>query len=147
MELRIEARPETVFSYFTDAAKFRAWLGVEAEIDARPGGLFHVTMTGRTRIAVRGEYLAVEPPHRIAFTWGWEGPIQTPAMRQVPPGSSAVEITLVPDGEATILRLRHSGLPSEDAIGFHSFGWSTSFTRLGVIAAGRDPGPSPFADM
>jgi hypothetical protein len=31
----------------------------------------------------------------------------------VPPGSTTVEITLTPDGDGTILRLRHLGLPNE----------------------------------
>ncbi len=147
MEVRIEARPETVFSYFTDPVKYRAWQGVDAELDPRPGGLFRVTISGRSRRAVRGEYVAVEPPNRIMYTWGWEEPVQMPFLRQVPPGSSTVEIRFVPDGDATILRLRHSGLPTEDVLGFHSMGWNSSLSRLQAVAAGRDPGPYPFADM
>jgi uncharacterized protein YndB with AHSA1/START domain len=147
VEVRVEARPETVFSYFADPVKCRQWLGVDAELDPRPGGLFRATLTGRTRAAVRGTYVAVEPPRRVVYTWGWEEPLMMPVLKQVPPGSSTVEITLVPDGEATIVRVRHSGLPSEDAIGFHSMGWRSSLARLQAVVAGRDPGPHPFADV
>ncbi len=147
MEVRVQARPETVFSYLTDPVKARQWLGVDAELDPRPGGRFRATLTGRTRAAVRGEYIVVEPPHRLVYTWGWEEPLMMPVLKQVPPGSSTVEIMLVPDGDSTLVRVRHSGLPSEDAIGFHSLGWGSTLTRLQAVVAGRDPGPYPFADL
>ena len=70
----------------------------------------------------------------MIFTWGWRG---SPS---VPPGSSTVEIVLVPDGEGTIVRLTHRGLPaSERAI--HLVGWETYLPRLAIVAAGGDPGP------
>jgi uncharacterized protein YndB with AHSA1/START domain len=53
----------------------------------------------------RGIYTTVSPPHRIAFTWGWEG------QEAFPPGMSLVEIELVPKDGGTLVRLRHSGLP------------------------------------
>ena len=42
LERRIEASPDTVFAYFTDAEKYMQWQGVEAELDPRPGGIFRV---------------------------------------------------------------------------------------------------------
>ena len=36
-EVRIEARPETVFPFFTDPAKMTRWKGRSAVLDPRPG--------------------------------------------------------------------------------------------------------------
>jgi hypothetical protein len=62
-------------------------------------------------------------------------------------GTSIVEITLTPDDEATMVRVRHSGLPSDMARSFHSYGWTVTINRLAVVAQGDDPGPNPFAEQ
>lgn len=137
IERRIEARPEEVFVYLTDAHKYTSWMGMAAELDPRPGGVYRVTMN-RDTIAV-GEYLAVDPPSRVVFTWGWEGD------GTVPPGSTTVEITLREDGDGTILRLRHSGFPTDEAAASHREGWAMYLERLSVAAPGGDPGLDPTA--
>jgi uncharacterized protein YndB with AHSA1/START domain len=135
-EVRIAARPEVVFEFFTDPVKMIRWKGVDAMLDPRPGGAYRVNVTGRD-VAV-GEYVAIEPPHRIVFTWGWENsPIE--------PGSTTVEVTLTPDGEGTLLRLRHSHLFSEESRAQHAAGWEHFLERLAVAAPGGDPGPDPWA--
>ena len=58
-EVRIEARPETVFPFFTDPAKLTRWKGRSATLDPRPGGTYLVDING-SNIA-RGEYLEVVP--------------------------------------------------------------------------------------
>ncbi len=37
-EVRIEARPETVFAFLTDSDKMTKWKGRSARLDPRPGG-------------------------------------------------------------------------------------------------------------
>ena len=69
-ELRIAAPPEVVFPYFTDPARMVEWMGVAALLDPRPGGTFRVEPNGRD--VVLGEYVVVDPPHRVVFTWGFE---------------------------------------------------------------------------
>jgi uncharacterized protein YndB with AHSA1/START domain len=90
------------------------------------------------RDVARGEYLEIAPNTRIVFTWGWED-------SHVPPGSTTVEITLQVDGDGTILRLRHMGLP-EDQRDLHAQGWAHYLERLAVAASGRDPGADPWAE-
>ncbi|WP_329404757.1 SRPBCC domain-containing protein [Streptomyces melanogenes] len=51
------------------------------------------------------------------------------------------EVTLEPDGEDTLLRLVHTGLPSPEACAGHSEGWHHYLDRLAVRARGGDPGP------
>jgi uncharacterized protein YndB with AHSA1/START domain len=148
LERRIAARPETVFTYFTDPVRFCQWQGVDAELDPRPGGTFRLTVTGRSRVVARGEYVEVDPPHRVVFTWGWEQVDGLPdGMRGLMPGTSTVEVELTPEGDGTVLRLRHSGLPTDPEQKIHTEGWTATLDRLAVAAAGGDPGPDPFADL
>jgi uncharacterized protein YndB with AHSA1/START domain len=135
-ELRIEALPEEVFPFFTDPAKMIVLKAVEATLDPRPGGVFRINVTGRD--IARGEYVDIDPPRRVVFTFGWESQGST-----VPPGSTIVEITLVPDGDGTLVRLVHSGVPDEVRSG-SSEGWDHYLQRLAVAAEGGDPGPDPW---
>jgi uncharacterized protein YndB with AHSA1/START domain len=147
VERRIAARPETVFSFFVDPERYRKWQGIEAMLDPRPGGAFRVTMTGRSRTKMIGEFVEIDPPNRLVFTWGWEQFDGMPDGMVVPPGSTTVEVTLTEDHGETILRLRHSGLPGDSARQFHSVGWNTTMDRLVVVAEGGDPGPYPFQEI
>jgi uncharacterized protein YndB with AHSA1/START domain len=144
MERRIAAPPEVVFSYFTDPEKYRQWQGHEAELDPRPGGVFRVRMSRQMGTVASGTFVEIDPPRRIVYTWGWEQQDWLPEGMRLDPGSSTVEITLERDGETTILRLRHGGLPTEAACQFHDWGWDLTLDRLHVAAEGGDPGPNPF---
>ncbi len=145
---RIAARPETVFEYFVDPERFLLWQGFDAELDPRPGGLFRVTVTGRSRVVARGEYLEVDPPSRIVFTWGWEQIDGLPeGMGGLLPGTSTVEVTLEAEGDATILRLRQSGLRTDPEREIHLRGWDQTLDRLVIAASGGDPGPDPLAEL
>ncbi len=147
IERRIAARPETVFSFFVDPERYRKWQGIEAELDPRPGGAFHVTMTGRSRTKLIGEFVEIDPPRRLVFTWGWEQFDGMPEGMLVPPRSTTVEVTFTEDAGGTILRLRHGGLPADAAVQFHSVGWNTTLDRLVIVAEGGDPGPYPYEEI
>jgi len=137
-EVRIDAAPEVVFEFFVDPEKYVKWKGRMAWLDPRPGGEYRVAIND-TAVA-KGEFVELDPPRRVVFTWGWEG------TEAVPPGSSTVEVTLEPDGDATILRLVHRGLPSAEEIQQHSHGWDMYLGRLVVAGPGGDPGPDPNAN-
>jgi len=138
-EIRIRARPETVFPFFTEPDLMTRWMGTTAEADPRPAGIFRVDVDGGSHVA-RGEFVEVSPPDRVVFTWGWESE-ESP----VRPGTSTVEITLARDGEDTIVRLVHSDLPSADSSAAHTRGWDHYLSRLAVAASGGDPGPDSWA--
>src|SRR4051812_21201943 len=138
-EIRIEATPDVVFPYFTDPDKMTRWKGKDAKLEATPGGVYRVDINGRD-IGV-GEYVEIDPPRRVVFTWGWEG------NDGVPPGSSTVEITLTPDGDATVVRLVHRDLPDEQAYAMHGDGWDHYLPRLSAAASGGDAGPDPWAEQ
>jgi uncharacterized protein YndB with AHSA1/START domain len=127
-EVRVEASPETVFEFFTDPAKAVLWMGQQATLDPRPGGVYRVEMD--EQYVVIGEYVEVDPPNRVVFTWGWQGDLE-----MMPPGSSTVEITLVPDGDATLVRVVHRDIPTPEAAQSHRGGWERFLPQLAIVAA------------
>jgi uncharacterized protein YndB with AHSA1/START domain len=135
-EVRVAARPETVFAYFTDPAKMVRWMGTEAMLDPRPGGVCRINVVGVA--PVLGEFVEVDPYTRIVFTWGWEE-----QWFGMPPQSTAVEVSFTPDGEGTIVRVAHRELPAA-AVDFHRAGWEHYLGRLVVAGAGADPGADPW---
>ena len=120
-EILVKASPATIFEFLTIPEKLIEWNGSEAELDPRPGGIYRVLM-GNGHQAVADE--------RVVFTFGWDQPDHP-----IPAGSTKVEITLIPEGESTRVRLVHSGLPA-DAVTDHTKGWEHYLNRLGVVASG-----------
>jgi uncharacterized protein YndB with AHSA1/START domain len=161
-EIRVAAPPETVFAYFTDPGRMVQWMGADATLDPRPGGVCRIDFRPprslvalldptfgpehQARVAadpdaprvMAGEFVEVEPPRRISFTWGWERELYA-----VPPQSTSVEVSLTPDGDETIVRLVHRRLPTP-AVPLHRAGWDNYLARLAVVAAGGDAGPDPW---
>jgi uncharacterized protein YndB with AHSA1/START domain len=139
-EIRIAASPETVFDFLTDPEKQVLWMGRRAELEPRTGGIYLVEVNDR--LTAKGEFLEVVAPRRVVFSFGWEGTEAGAGEHDVPPGSSRVEVTLEPDGEGTLVVLRHCGLP-EEARQMHGQGWELYLARLAAAATGGDPGPDP----
>ena len=138
-EIAIEAKPETVWEFLVDPAKAVRWMGTRAEFDATPGGSYEVeVLSGHV---ARGEFVELDPPHRLVLTWGWEGSDDTAVA--VPPGSSRVEFELMPDGDGTLLRFQHE-LPTAEEAQKHNHGWEHYLGRLAVAATGGDPGSDPW---
>jgi uncharacterized protein YndB with AHSA1/START domain len=132
-EIMIDATPETIWPFLVDPGKHVEWLGTVADIDPRPGGVYRVNVQGIHQSA--GEYTEVVPQQKVAFTFGWEeegNPIR--------PGSTTIAITLHPEGDKTLVRLVHSGLP-EDAVSDHTQGWDHYLGRLAIVATGGEAGP------
>ena len=129
--VRIAARPETVWRYWTEPERMGAWWGA-AELDPRPGGACVVEMGDGP--VMRGEYVELIPHKRIVFTFGWDSTDDVP---DVPPGSTRVEVTLTADGDDTILALRHTGLPTAFRA-LHREGWG-HFLPVLVGAAASSP--------
>ncbi|MDH2384692.1 SRPBCC family protein [Bradyrhizobium sp. CER78] len=135
-EIQIAAPPATVFAFLTDPQKIVSWMGLEAETELHPGGLYLLKGLGNDRSrAARGAFREVVPVHRLAYSFGWEGGAE------VPPGSSLIEIDLIDKDSGTLLRMTHSGLPNAEQCASHARGWAHYMDRLSLAAAGRDPGP------
>jgi uncharacterized protein YndB with AHSA1/START domain len=127
----IAAPPEVVFAHLVTAERMVRWMGERAELEPVAGGGFAVDING---YAFRGQYLELDPPHRVVWSWGIAGSDDFPA------GSSRVEFTLTPIADGTSLHLLHSGLPDTRAQ-THGAGWTNYLGRLRLTAAGVEPGP------
>ena len=138
LELRVAASPETVFGFLNSSEGMARWFGSKVELDPKPGGQIRVDINGKD--IARGEIVEIVPNERVVFTFGWEGEDQA-----VPPGASTVEIALVRDGDGTIIRLKHSGLTTDQAAS-HKEGWEHYLPRLVELAGGGDPGTDPWGN-
>jgi uncharacterized protein YndB with AHSA1/START domain len=139
-EIAIEARPETVWEFLVQPEKATRWMGEAASLDPRPGGEYRVEVIPG-QVAV-GEFVEVDPPHRLVWTWGWTEESES----RVAPGSTRIEVELEPDGDGTLLRFTHGGLPDADATGSHARGWDHYLERLEIVARGDDAGRDPWLD-
>jgi uncharacterized protein YndB with AHSA1/START domain len=133
-EVQIAAPPATVFAFLTDPQKILRWMGTEATMEPHPGGLYLVNVTGKD--VARGRFTEVIPVHRLAYSFGWDE-----HDKNVPPGSSLIEIDLIDEANGTLLRMTHSGLPDAASCTSHDKGWTHYFARLAQAASGGDPGP------
>ena len=135
VSVHIAARRETVFPYFTEPERYVEWMGGSATLEAVAGGVYRVGM--RDGVEAVGEFLEVDFPNRVVFTWGWTDQFA------VAPGSTRVVVTLAEEDGGTRVVLRHHGLPDGEQRAHHRGGWEAYLDRLAVRAAGGDPGPDP----
>ena len=136
LERQLPAPPAVVFDRWTDPASMARWLSPtgEAEVlaDVRVGGRFTVVMLGEgMRLEHTGEYLTIEPPSRLRFTW---------ASPYTGPRPSVVTVELEPSGTGTRLRLVHERLPATQ-VSPHTRGWASIIDNL-VTALAADGGPA-----
>ena len=134
--LAIDASPETVWEFLVDPEKLMRWKGINADLDTQPGGIFRCEVIPG-HIA-RGEYVEIDKPNKLVFTWGWDG------SEDVPPGSSTIVIELASVGDGTSLRFVHQDLPNAEAIASHAHGWDHYLPRLETAAGGGNPGEDPW---
>ncbi|MCK5622865.1 MAG: SRPBCC domain-containing protein [Alphaproteobacteria bacterium] len=127
------ARREDVFNAWLDAEGMRTWMcpgdikETEIEIDARVGGRFRLVMHGgENDYEMTGEYVEIDPPSRIAFTW----------ISHTAVAGSLVTLEFHDRGEETELVLTHERLPSADIAAQHEAGWGSILEKLaGRLAA------------
>ena len=125
-EIWIDAPPEKVYRYLVERDLAASWMGDESWNDPRPGGVFRLNIRGHV---TSGEFVELDPPRRVVYTWGWEGDDQIH-----PPGTTTVEWQLEPEGGGTRVRLRHSGL-TDTGVETHGEGWDQFLPALARAVA------------
>jgi uncharacterized protein YndB with AHSA1/START domain len=137
--LVINADAEAVFQMFVDPAQFGLWMAEGATLDAEPGGV--VRWTHPNGDSVSGQFVELDRPRRIVFTYGWEH-----SEVEIPPGSTTVEIDIVAQEDgSTLLTLMHRGL-EDRAADAHQGGWRHYLDRLRRAAEDEDVGADPWVD-
>lgn len=115
---RLPAPRDEVWTLWTTAARMPEWIldGGSATLDVRVGGQYKLDMHYEGKAYPHhGEYLEVDPPARLVFTWISEGTQWKP---------SIVTIELAERDGATELVLTHEGLPGEKSASDHEGGWT-----------------------
>ena len=132
---RLPAPVNEVFAWWTEADRLQEWMSpvgeVEAQVDLRVGGAFRIVMkSGDTVIEHTGEYVEIERPRRIVFTW-------VSRFTGSEPSIVTVELAAAGEGE-TDLHLVHSRLP-EAVASSHRDGWEKMFERFAgkLMSSGR----------
>ena len=133
LELRyvVEAPRERVFSMLTEPVEVAKWWGPrgfttpEAELDLRVGGGYRFTMKppDGDPFHLAGEFLQIDPPSRLVYTFRWEEP--TPDDRE-----TVVTLSLDPVGDATELSLSQGLFATAERLALHRGGWTDSFDKL-----------------
>jgi uncharacterized protein YndB with AHSA1/START domain len=137
MERTFAAPAQRVFDAWTSPEVLRRWWHAEhdwettlAEVDLRVGGAVRIVMRDPEKDAEYGgggQYLEIDPPRRLVFTWYWDGN----ATRQV------IEVDFEEADGVTTVRFTHRDLWDEGAVRDHEDGWSNCFDNLDrVFAAG-----------
>ena len=123
---------ERVFAAWLDPALMTRWMcpgdmrSATVELDPRVGGKFRIVMHhGRGEAEHWGEYLAIEPPSRLSFTW-----ISANTERQ----PTVVTVELFLRGVETELVLAQRRLPP-DKVEAHRKGWTDIVAKLEQVFA------------
>lgn len=129
-EIFIAAPRDRVFQALTDPRQAAQWWGRKDEyyfnqfsMDVRVGGKWSTSgkSTKSGDLEVHGEFLEVEPPRRLAYSWisSWL------------PKLTKVFWELESQTKGTLVRLTHTGFAGNaDATKAHSHGWSLVFIWL-----------------
>ena len=128
-DIVIEARPELVYEYLTDATALLEWIAQRAESNRVADG--RIRWHFANGAVMLGRYLELTPPRRLVFSYGWQDDDMG-----VPPESTIVEIDLVAHPRGTHLKLVHRLLP-DSAVDEHRHGWDYFLRRLALRVSVR----------
>jgi len=125
---KFDASAERVFDAWLDPARAGKWLFatatgrmVRAEVDARVGGKFcFVDRRDGEDVEHLGEYLEIERPRRLVFTF---------AVPKYSAQHTRVTVEIAPLGDACELTLTHEGVPPDYAQRSQA-GWATILDAL-----------------
>jgi uncharacterized protein YndB with AHSA1/START domain len=131
MERTFQASAQEVFDAWTSVEVLKRWWHAEhewetphAEVDLRLGGAIRLIMRNPedgAEYGGRGEFVTIEAPRRLVFTWGWD--YEDESKRQL------IEVELIEHGDSTTVVLTHSGLPAAETDEYVD-GWQKSLDNL-----------------
>jgi uncharacterized protein YndB with AHSA1/START domain len=127
----IAASPGEVFDVWIDKdSPGGPWFGADKSI-VQPvvDGLFYVAMGHEGRVWPHyGRFVTLDRPHKIEHTWV---SISTKGLESV------VTLTFEPQGDKTLLTLRHTGVPDDEDGHRHKEGWGWMLEIIEQRFAGK----------
>ncbi len=133
-----EAPPERIFAILTEPPEVAKWWGPhgfttpEIHLDLRAGGTYRLTMQPPDGdvFHLSGEFLEVQPPGKLSFTFRWDEP--APDDRE-----TVVVLTLESRGDSTMVSLWQGEFATKERLELHRSGWADSFQRLEAVLQTR----------
>jgi uncharacterized protein YndB with AHSA1/START domain len=134
LQLVVNSPQERIFRALTEPAEVATWWGpqglavAEIDLDPRVGGSYRLTMQppGGERFHLAGEFLEIEPPRRLVYTFRYEEP--DPDDRQ-----TVVALSLDEVGQASTLSLSQGEFATEARLQLHRSGWTDSLEKLRAL--------------
>ena len=99
-DIFIRAPQATVFSFFTDSARWASWWGAGSTIEPVVGGTMYIRHPNG--IEAGGRILAIDPPDQVVFSYGFASGVPMPV------GASTVTIRCVEENGGTRVLLHHA---------------------------------------
>jgi len=138
LECTLDAPPEEVFRMLTESTELVKWWGPQnftipaAELSLSEGGRYRFRMAppDGEPFHLSGEFLEIDPPWRLVYTFLWEEP--TPDDRE-----TVVDLSLGSTGEATRLLLSQGPFLTDERLELHRSGWTESFEKLQAVLNSR----------
>jgi uncharacterized protein YndB with AHSA1/START domain len=129
----------------------KGWYTPEAELDVRVGGRYRFGMRSDhdpAMMYIHGEYLVVDPPRQLKFTYVWEPGGAGERWREfaVIVVETTVTLRFHDLGSATEVLIRHDGFPTKPGAEEHRLGWSSNWECLAEYLTGGLVKPSPDRD-
>lgn len=127
----LPAAPSRVFRVLVEPEELAKWWGPSGfttpaiEMDPHVGGSYRIAMQPLDGdvFYLQGEFLAIDPPVRLAYTFRWEDP--TPDDRE-----TVVTLSLRDINGSTELLVEQGAFATEERLALHTQGWTESLERL-----------------
>ncbi|HYM60796.1 MAG TPA: SRPBCC domain-containing protein [Thermoanaerobaculia bacterium] len=133
----IAATPERLFTAWTAPEHLKQWWGppsvtcTDAEVDLRVGGGYRIAnrFPDGTVVWIAGEFEAIDPPHKLVYTW------------RIEPQSHTAELVTVlfearPEGATEVIVI-HERIPDKAARETHEQGWEGCLEGLAEYVSGE----------
>lgn len=130
----LNASVEEVFNAWTRAELVSQWLAPNREfktkvyeLDLKVGGRYRIEMTESdgSKHIVGGEYVSINSPTQLVFTWAWE--------HSEDPTPTLVTVDLSAVGDKTELVLTHERFPDAPIRDLHDEGWNACLAGLDIL--------------
>ncbi|MGH7737912.1 MAG: SRPBCC family protein [Candidatus Tyrphobacter sp.] len=129
-EITIAATADRIFDAVTDPQERLNWWGrteqaktTQFDSDLRPGGSYLMNVIGGGgRFTIRGTYREIVRPSLVSFTFlpSWEPT----------PTETLVRFDIIERGNECLVRVTHTGIPSEEARKNYKTGWGMNLRWL-----------------